>query len=127
MIYVDTSTVLAAILGESDRPDEELWGRPLVSSRLLEYEVWVRLHAYRLAEAGGPYARHLLGLFTLVELSPQVLERALRPFPVPLRTLDALHLATADYLRVHHGAVALASLDARMRDAATAMHIPLAP
>ena len=35
----------------------------------------------------------------LLDLSPFVLGRALDPFPVAVRTLDALHLASMDYLR----------------------------
>jgi predicted nucleic acid-binding protein len=125
MIYVDTSCVLAEVLAERERPDRSLWDRSLVSSRLLEYEVWVRLHAYGWAEARGDYARRVLGLVTMVELSPEVLVRALSPFPGKVRTLDALHLATADYLRVHHGPITLATLDDRQREVAVAMHIPI--
>jgi hypothetical protein len=35
----------------------------------------------------------------MVELSPLVLARALELFPVPLRPLDALHLASIEFLR----------------------------
>jgi hypothetical protein len=35
----------------------------------------------------------------LLELSPRVLARASQPFPLPMRTLDGLHLATMDFLR----------------------------
>ncbi len=31
----------------------------------------------------------------LVEVAPAILERASQPFPIALRTLDSLHLATA--------------------------------
>ena len=36
---------------------------------------------------------------TLIESAPPVLARALEPFRIPVRTLDALHLATIEYLR----------------------------
>ena len=43
-----------------------------------------------------------------------VLERALESFPVAVRTLDALHLATIEYARGQGQAVKLASFDIRM-------------
>ena len=71
----------------------------LVASRLLEYELWTRVHSLDLGRSHGEEARELLGQVSLVELVPEVLERALEPFPVRVRTLDALHLATMDHLR----------------------------
>jgi hypothetical protein len=35
----------------------------------------------------------------LIELAPAVLSRPLEPFPLPVRTLDALHLASIEFLR----------------------------
>ena len=61
----------------------------------------------------------------MVELWPLVLERALEAFPVPVRTLDALHLATAEYLFRQRRRIELATYDGRMADAAKAMGIPL--
>lgn len=40
MIYVDTSVALAELLAEDRRPGEHFWNETLVSSRLLEYELW---------------------------------------------------------------------------------------
>lgn len=54
LIYVDTSVVLAQVLSEDVRPSDRFWTANLVSSRLTEYEAWVRLHAYGLAETHGP-------------------------------------------------------------------------
>ncbi len=45
MIYVDTSVVLAHLLTEDRSPPASFWQGNLVSSRLLEYEVWTRLHS----------------------------------------------------------------------------------
>ena len=63
---------------------------------------------------------------SLVELAPTVLARALDPFPAPVRTLDALHLATVLFLVSGRQPVALATYDGRMRACANAMAIPLA-
>ena len=68
---------------------------------------------------------HLFAEEALLELSPPVLTRALQAFPVPVRTLDGLHLASVDYLRRQGQTVELATYDRRMSDAARVMGIPL--
>lgn len=118
MIYVDTSVVLAQLLAEDRRPPDTLWGEPLISSRVLEYEVWNRLHARELGESHGEAARLLIGRCAILELAPPVLARALQPFPSPVRTLDALHLASADFIRRQGQTVKIASYDNRLLDAA---------
>ena len=125
MIYLDTSVALAHLLAEDRRPPPELWAEELVSSRLLEYELWTRLNAQKLDRSPGDLARLLLSRLAWLELRPAVLERALHPFPVPVRTLDALHLASVSFLREHGKDVTLATYDARMAEAAGAMGIPL--
>lgn len=127
MIYLDTSVALAQLLAEDRRPPEALWDDTLVSSRLLEYELWTRFHARGLSESHGEAARSLLGRIAMLELAPTVLARALDAFPGPgpLRTLDALHLASCSYLADHGQAVSLASYDRRMNAVAHAMDIPL--
>lgn len=126
MIYLDTSVALAHLLGESRVPRVSLWDESLVSSRLLEYELWVRLHAGGFADSHGDTVGTLLGVVDLLELSPLVLARALRPFPIGVRTLDALHLASLDFLRAHGQVVELATYDDRMAEAAQAMGFTLA-
>lgn len=125
MIYLDTSVALAELFAEDHRPPRSLWNEPLVASRLLAYELWTRVHARGLAKDHGDRVRRLLGQVSMVELAPPVLERALDPFPAPVRTLDALHLATIEFLRRSHQSVRLATLDARLAAAARALHIPL--
>ena len=125
MIYLDTSVVLAQLLAEDHRPPASLWDETLVASRLMEYEVWTRLHARGLAESHGEAASGLIGRVALLELSPPVLARALDAFPVPVRTLDALHLASCDYLRNQGQSVSLASYDHRMTIAARALALPV--
>ena len=123
MIYVDTSVVLAQLLAEDRRPPVTLWSETLVTSRLMEYEVWSRLHARGLAASHGNATRGIIGRIALLELTPLVLARALEPFPIPVRTLDALHLASCEYLRGQGQTVALASYDRRMTAAGEAMSL----
>jgi predicted nucleic acid-binding protein len=125
MIYVDTSVVLAELLAEDRTPPASLWRQPLVSSRLLEYEVWTRIHARGLAGSHGERASLLVGKLALVELAPTVLARALEPFPVPVRTLDALHLASVEFLRSQRVKVRLATYDERLIEVARKLKIPL--
>ena len=127
MIYLDTSVALAHLLVEDRRPPESLWDDTLVSSRLLEYELWTVLHARGLAESHSEAVRWLLGRVAMLELAPSVLARALGAFPgsTPLRTLDALHLASCAYLIVRGQSVSLASFDRRMLAVARAMDVPL--
>ena len=125
MIYLDTSVALAHLLSEDRAPPTELWQETLVSSRLLEYEMWVRVHGKQLGSSHGEATRQLIGRIALVELSPPILARALEPFPMPVRTLDALHLASVEFLRSQGHAVELASYDERMIAAARKLRIPV--
>ena len=125
MIYVDTSVVLAELLAEDRRPGDDFWNQTLVSSRLLEYEVWTRVHARKLARSHGEAARALLARVALLELVSPVLSRALEPFAKSVRTLDALHLASTEFLRERQPAIRLATYDARQATAAKAMGIGL--
>jgi len=126
LIYIDSSVAIAQLLGEARIPPPELWRQPLVASRLLEYELWTRINARGLEGSHGDAIRALLSQIDILELSPTVLVRALEPFPLPLRTLDALHLASLEYLRALDPSVALASYDNRMLEAARAMGVPIA-
>jgi len=124
VIYLDTSVVLAHLLAEDRSPPDSLWREALVASRLLEYEVWNRIHVRRLGRSHGDDVRALIGRVALIELTPPVLARALEPFPIPVRTLDALHLASLDFLRNRGQEVELASYDERLLAVAAAMDIP---
>lgn len=126
MIYLDSSVALAHLLGELRSPPDSLWAEPLVSSRLLEYEVWNRVHAYALTASHSDDAQALLMRVVLMEMSETILWRALQPFPISVRTLDALHLATMEYIRGRAQPVELASYDDRLIAAARALGISVA-
>jgi hypothetical protein len=126
LIYLETSVVLAHLLDEERSPRPSLWDESLVASRLLEYEAWTVLHARRLGPAHGEALRNVLARLAFLELGPSVLARALEPFPAPVRTLDALHLASIEFLRAQGQRVELASYDERLVAAAVKLKIPLA-
>lgn len=127
LIYLDTSVALAQLLGEDRVPPATLWREPLIASRLLEYELWTRLHARGLGASHGDAARDLLARLAFIELAPPVLARALEPFPLPVRTLDAIHLASLHFLHERRQPVRLATFDLRLEAVARRLGIEIVP
>jgi predicted nucleic acid-binding protein len=123
MIYIDTSVALARLFGEDRRPSDEFWSEPLHSSRLLQYETWTRVNARGYTDSEVREVRVLLDGITFIELHAPALERALTPLPLPVRTLDALHLATMHFLKQQGLPVRLASYDSRLLAAAQSIGI----
>lgn len=73
-----------------------------------------------LAKAGAHWHR--------VPVNDNVLQTATRPFPIePVRTPDAIHLASALLTRSEVAELALLSLDRRVRDAAAALGFEVLP
>jgi hypothetical protein len=89
---------LAHLLARDRYPPKALWDQPIVSIRLLGCEVWNRIHARRLQDSHGDAVRGQIGRIGIIEMVPPVLRRALDPFPVPVRTLDAIHLAAFEFI-----------------------------
>jgi len=118
MIYLDSSVALAHLLAEDRFPPESLWQESLASSRLLQFETWNRINALGLGASLGELVRDVIARLAIVEMTPQTLARALEPFPMPVRTLDTLHLASMHYLASLGQTVRLASYDQRLLDAA---------
>ena len=75
MIYLDSSVALAHLLAEDRFPPDELWDQPLVSSRLLECEVWNRINAYQLQNSHGDAVRNSIGRDAMIEMVGPVLTR----------------------------------------------------
>lgn len=66
--------------------------------------------------------------WTLLALDEEIIERARRPFPAePVRTLDAIHLASALTARRAVADLAMLSLDGRVRQAAGRLGFRLVP
>jgi hypothetical protein len=126
LIYLDTSVALAHLLAENRQPPASLWNETIVSSSLLEYEIWTRINARGLEPSHGEAARQLVSRIALVEMVNPVLSRALLPYPLPVRTLDSLHLATMDFLQRRGQRLQLACYDDRLARAAVALGFPLA-
>lgn len=128
--YVDSSVLLRVVLSQPDRLTEWPTISHAVTSALTEVECLRTLdRRYRqgllrvqdLADRRGLVLR-LLERMDRVDVSPSVLRRAAEPFPTPLGTLDALHLATAVlWGQSRTVALTLATHDAQLTTAARAM------
>lgn len=74
------------------------------------------------------WLRQAVEHWILFDLDSEVVERARRPFPKePIRTLDALHLATAMLAQSLVPDIALVSLDGRVRGSAKQLGFLLLP
>jgi PIN domain. len=114
--YLDSSVVPRLLLGQRDKLKE--WNRieSGVASALVEVECLRTLDRLRLREgiSSEEIATRREAVFRLteeleiVDTSTVILNRAAQPLPVPLGTLDAIHLATALLWR-EHGASDLSS------------------
>ncbi|MFL6818029.1 MAG: PIN domain-containing protein [Bradyrhizobium sp.] len=125
MIYLDSSVALAHLLAEDRFPPATLWDQALVSSRLLECEVWSRVNAHQLQNSHGDSVRSLIGRVAMIEMVGPVLARALQPFPVAVRTLDAIHLSALEFVRAQKQNVQLASYDERLLSVARLLGISI--
>lgn len=138
-LYAESSAVLAWLVGEPD--GEAVRGAlseadRVVTSSLTAVECARSLgraqREGRLTIAEELAALRLLDValagWNVHELSDPVLARARQPFPAePVRTLDALHLATAVQFREALGVVTVLSLDERIRRNVPGMGLDLLP
>jgi predicted nucleic acid-binding protein len=123
--YVESSALvkLAVVEEESEALRGALreWPRR-VSSRLTVVEVLRTVR--RRDPAREPLARDVLAGLALVLIGDRVLVAAARLEPVSVRSLDAIHIATA--LRLGKGLAAFVSYDTRQLEAADALGLPTA-
>jgi hypothetical protein len=123
LIYLDSSVVLARVFAEANSPSDAFWLQRFTSSKLLEYEVMNRVNQRMDLAQRAANARVLIDNVELIDLTPVALARALALFPIPVKTLDGLHLATMHYLRANGQNLRLASYDKRLIAAADAIGV----
>jgi predicted nucleic acid-binding protein len=125
--YVDSSALLRHVLSEPGALSELRTAERLVSCDLLVVECLRTIDRLRLQGAMSAHeagtrrraAEEWMEAIDLVRLHAHVLSRASDPLPVPLGTLDALHLATALVWREQTGqALTMATHDAALALAA---------
>lgn len=125
LVYLDTSVVLAELLDESRRPPASLWSQSLVTSRLLQYEVCMRLNDRKVSRETWDLCRDIFNGIAFIELLPAVLARSLEPFPKFARTLGALHLSTALFVSAQGPKLSVAAYDQRFIQCAQALDVPI--
>jgi uncharacterized protein len=127
--YLDSSTVLRIILGQSNALKEWRSITRGVASALVEVECLRTLDRLRLAEglSDGEIAIRREAVFRLleavevIEMTRPVLSRAAQPLPTALGTLDAIHLASALLWKDRNGTdLVMATHDASLATAARA-------
>ena len=132
-VYFDSSVILRVVLGERGRLAE--WSRTseAVTSEITRVECLRVLDRLRLADdmterelvRRRATAMTVLSGFELVRLNRAVLDRAAAPFPMQIRTLDALHLASALLVRTQYPALRFATHDADLGATALAEGLPV--
>jgi uncharacterized protein len=126
--YVDTSALVKLVVTERETESLLAWVRatttPLVSSDLSRAELMRAVR--RAAPDAVVQARAVLDALTLLSLSTETVESAGQLDPALLRTLDALHLASA--LKLGDDLEAIITYDERLATAAAAYGVTvLAP
>lgn len=129
--YVETSALLAALLERDTAARNALRGkRRRVTSALTFAEASRALVRARVTQritaaderAGLRWLQAFRRRCDVVAITDTVLDRAGRPFPVePIRTLDALHLATAELLGEPPQLITIVTRDSRVIDNARAL------
>jgi len=138
-LYAESSEVLAWLLEEATAGDVESAldeAELIIASDLTLAEcsrALIRAHALGgLSELEMTRRRTALEAssahWTLLRIDGEILDRARRRFPAePVRTLDALHLASALAARAGISDLALLSLDQRVRDNGAALGFDVLP
>lgn len=122
MIYLDSSALVKLVVTEAETGALEPWladtDQPLASSALARVEV---VRASRSIEAAlTDRAERLCWGIDLVPLDPDLLREAALLAPATLRSLDAIHLASALRL-AEAGPVEVVAYDRRLLEAARAV------
>jgi predicted nucleic acid-binding protein len=125
MIYLDTSAALKLVLPEAETEQLELWmaeraGIPRISSRLLRIEMLrtvTRNAPHRMSRANVVLSA--VALLSIDDVAPtaEVIGGT------TLRSLDAIHLATAHEVRTD--LTAFVCYDKRLCDSAQALGLPV--
>lgn len=138
-LYAESSAVLGWLLNEESAPQVRRWlaaAEIIVASDLTLIECdRVLLRAVTLGELTEAEAadrrEHLVTAashWQVLRVTPEVVDRARQPFPgEPIRTLDAIHLASALVARTAIAGLKLLSLDDRVRRTAKRLGLEILP
>lgn len=126
MIYLDSSAAVKLVHAEAESQALRDWlderaDTGWVSSVLLEIETYRALARY--SPAALTRLPQVLDLIELVDLTPAIRAGAQAVDPVAVRSLDAIHLATA--LRIDGPLIAFVAYDSRLVEAARTAGLPV--
>lgn len=123
MIYLDSAAIVKIVHHEAESDALDLWlaerlGQPRVTSALAEVEVSRAI--LRTAPASQPKIPAALGTIARFDISPAVRGLAASYTDPTLRSLDAIHLATAQVLAAELGGspITFVTYDKRLLKAA---------
>jgi predicted nucleic acid-binding protein len=129
LIYLDSAAVVKLVRSEAESPQLVDWlvshaGSALVSSVLVEVEVARALR--RVAPTEAPGVAAVLGRMIRWKIDDAVRARAAAYPNAALRSLDAIHLATAELVDEEGDAEleAFVTYDTRLAAAAAALGLP---
>jgi predicted nucleic acid-binding protein len=138
-LYAESSAVLGWLLDESSAADVR---RSLAAAEIIVASDLTLIECDRVifravalgelteAEAADRRA-HLTAAashWQVLRIAPEIVERARQPFPgEPIRTLDAIHLASALVARTAIAGLTLLSLDDRVRKAGKKLGLDVIP
>ena len=122
--YLDASAIVKIIAPERESDALIAWllaRRPLATTVIARVEVARALLRMRLGPAAREHA--LISAIDEIPLSLAVVERAATLMPAEVRSLDAIHLASA--IEVGSDLEAFVTYDRRMADAARGLGLPV--
>lgn len=127
MIYLDSCALVKLAVEETESAALRAWLAerpevPRLSSGVIRVEVPRSI--MRIQPGAVLQARSVVAKTRRIAISPEILEVAAMLQPASLRSLDAVHLASA--FVVHDRLTAFVSYDKRLLDAAEAAGLPIA-
>jgi predicted nucleic acid-binding protein len=125
LLYLDASALVKLVVAEPESDSLARWLGPeprMASSEIAISEVLRAVHLADSRREIAGRARRRLEETSLIELSRDLLEHAATVGPPRLRTLDAIHLATALQVQPDE----LVAYDRRLLDAAAAAGLSVA-
>ncbi len=126
MIYIDTSALVKLVVREAETVSLQAWIRSRAGETFFSSQL-ARVELVRAVKRAAPdhldRARGVLAAVALLRIDDQILEAAENLPPDVLRSLDAIHLATAITHLSHVSA--FVTYDGRLEEAARSLGVPV--
>jgi predicted nucleic acid-binding protein len=125
LVYLDASAILKLVTDEPGSADLRafLADRPARATSVVGV-IETRRNARKVRGDQHDHVTFILGAFEVIELSPELIDAAVRVRPRTLRTLDAIHIASA--VELGRDLASFVTYDRRQADAAREAGLPVA-